>query len=565
VREVYRKKSLLSTLLIAVLIGSFLLAASSFSMVRAATNVSSTIINQDTTWTQANSPYTLTGPVAVNTGATLTIEPGVTVYFNNYYIQVNGTLIAKGTSSDYIQLTGGGSITFSPNSNGWNEQTESGSIIENANITTTLIVNQVALKIDNNHINYGFSINGGSSLVTNNIMAAISISVNDGSPTFSNNVGPFAISIINASPTLYNNSIDTLYFNLGGGGGGDPIIVNNTIRDLSQVVSGAATLPQIDSATITGNLILSGVSFESASAVVSNNVIESTLHVKEDGGILVISNNTIIAPPTFVQGNIMFQTQDHYATYDGVDVEGSLTSANISDNIIDDSAVGISIAQATIVTIERNAVLNSTGISVNSSGNLTVEHNYVSGSLTANADTAATIQDNTLTNGFGGNVPATSTLTGNNILGGFWWSSSSNINATYNWWGTTDQQAINQTIHDSKNDFNLGTVSFVPFLTAPIPDAPTSPTDIPTKITTSTSTATPTQTENPSASPSDNSTAPSNQSGTKVDANPGIDWMQIALLTTLGVIVALIIVIIALARKKNPKCDSKLGTEPLVE
>jgi hypothetical protein len=40
------------------------------------------------------------------------------------------------------------------------------------------------------------------------------------------------------------------------------------------------------------------------------------------------------------------------------------------------------------------------------------------------------------------------------------------LNATYNWWGTTDQQAINQSIYDSKNDFNLGTVNFVPFLTS---------------------------------------------------------------------------------------------------
>ncbi len=46
------------------------------------------------------------------------------------------------------------------------------------------------------------------------------------------------------------------------------------------------------------------------------------------------------------------------------------------------------------------------------------------------------------------------------------------INATYNWWGTTDVQAINQTIYDFKNDFNLGNVTFIPFLNAPNPAAP---------------------------------------------------------------------------------------------
>ena len=44
-------------------------------------------------------------------------------------------------------------------------------------------------------------------------------------------------------------------------------------------------------------------------------------------------------------------------------------------------------------------------------------------------------------------------------------SSESDVNAVFNWWGTTDASAINQSIRDFKNDFNLGVVSFVPFLT----------------------------------------------------------------------------------------------------
>ncbi len=46
------------------------------------------------------------------------------------------------------------------------------------------------------------------------------------------------------------------------------------------------------------------------------------------------------------------------------------------------------------------------------------------------------------------------------------------INATYNYWGTTDQQAINQTIYDFKNDYNLGSVAFVPFLDLPNSQSP---------------------------------------------------------------------------------------------
>lgn len=69
-------------------------------------------------------------------------------------------------------------------------------------------------------------------------------------------------------------------------------------------------------------------------------------------------------------------------------------------------------------------------------------------------------------------------------------SSVQDLNATYNWWGTTDVQAINQTIYDFKNDFNLGKVNFVPFLTESNPQAPA----IPTSTTTPPPTGSPTPT-----------------------------------------------------------------------
>ena len=65
----------------------------------AATFVSGTISN-DTTWTAANSPYVLTGNVTVNTGYTLTIEPGVVVKpkQTNTGLIINGTLNATGVT-----------------------------------------------------------------------------------------------------------------------------------------------------------------------------------------------------------------------------------------------------------------------------------------------------------------------------------------------------------------------------------------------------------------------------------------------------------------------------------
>ena len=55
----------------------------------------------------------------------------------------------------------------------------------------------------------------------------------------------------------------------------------------------------------------------------------------------------------------------------------------------------------------------------------------------------------------GSNMP--STVMNNNFLNNtynVYLRTSVNIDAINNWWGTTDQQAINQTIHDNKNDYN---------------------------------------------------------------------------------------------------------------
>ena len=57
------------------------------------------VISTNDTWRRACSPYVISGNVMVGTGATLTIEPGVEVRFaEGTVLQVNGTLIARGTS-----------------------------------------------------------------------------------------------------------------------------------------------------------------------------------------------------------------------------------------------------------------------------------------------------------------------------------------------------------------------------------------------------------------------------------------------------------------------------------
>lgn len=80
----------------------------------AQTNVSGGIYN-NTTWTLANSPYLITGPIVVFPSKTLTIEPGVLIKvqggFNptsgypNNYLEIRGNLVAVGTANLPIIFT----------------------------------------------------------------------------------------------------------------------------------------------------------------------------------------------------------------------------------------------------------------------------------------------------------------------------------------------------------------------------------------------------------------------------------------------------------------------------
>jgi flagellar hook assembly protein FlgD len=81
-----------------------------------ATNVTSNVTT-NTEWTPAGSPYVIMNPIAVNSGVTLTVDPGVVVQFGNgNYLVVNGTLMAVGTSASPISFT---SASATPAAGNW--------------------------------------------------------------------------------------------------------------------------------------------------------------------------------------------------------------------------------------------------------------------------------------------------------------------------------------------------------------------------------------------------------------------------------------------------------------
>ena len=79
------------------------------SITYAQTNVSGGIY-QNATWSLANSPYVVNGPVVVFPGVTLNIEPGVEIKINNLtssniYIETRGTLNCVGTDAQPIKIS----------------------------------------------------------------------------------------------------------------------------------------------------------------------------------------------------------------------------------------------------------------------------------------------------------------------------------------------------------------------------------------------------------------------------------------------------------------------------
>ncbi len=345
------------------------------------------IISSDTTWTTADSPITLTKNTLVGNGVTLRIESGVTVNIkDDCYLQVNGTLTAKGTEGSKINFNGG-QIKFTVAATSYNEQTGAGSILENC-VFTSGIERQVLIK--------------------------------------------------NCSPKIANN------------------------------------------------IFRSQLYLEQSASTVSSNIFNSPVHVS--GGSNEFLKNT------FKQG----------LSFDNVGGNGNLDSM-VLENIFTDYSGGAGIYVAANIfdapyslTIEKNLIANNYhGILVTSMLSPTMRYNtivnnHIGIQLLDYDKQSYVIKYNTLSN------PQNLVLTQ--------WVGCPDIDATNNWWGTTDKATISASIYDYKNNFDLGTVNFTPFLNEPNPNAPDA--ELP-----------PTPTFNPTPTASTPTSMPPTTPSATIDAN----------------------------------------------
>jgi parallel beta-helix repeat protein len=207
----------------------------------------------------------------------------------------------------------------------------------------------------------------------------------------------------------------------------------------NSTVSGFVTIGQ---ASTFANNIATGLVFAGGNSEVLNNIVNGG--IETEYGSPTISNNIISGG-----GNGIWC----YLSENAV----------ITDNTITKCGSGI-FAQGSNGLISGNFIANNTnGIAVNYGAKVTIKEN--------------TIKENQV--GIQLSSPASPIINYNNIQNNsysVYLGASVNLDATNNWWGTTDTQAINQTIYDFKNDFNLGSVTFIPFLSSPNTQAPTGPT-----------------------------------------------------------------------------------------
>jgi hypothetical protein len=286
------------------------------------TNVGGTIAS-DTVWTLANSPYNFTNSVIVNSGVTLTIEPGVTVDLNGCNLQVNGTLNAIGSETNQIKLSKGilynlqftGQIDIYNSSNdGRDAQT----IIKNcqSDARLNIVTINTSPEIASNS-GGGITISvfgGGSPVIVGNTLA--SIYVTNSSPLISNNT---IIDIANSYmfPIPNQNGIELT-------GQNNALIFDNTIKGFPLGITVSSGTAIIERNFISTNNIGVAISGNVTSLIENNTITENTIGVNcydlnGSPSLTVTSNNFELND----QYNVYLGQQGTYGT-----TAGSVDAAN---------------------------------------------------------------------------------------------------------------------------------------------------------------------------------------------------------------------------------------------
>ncbi|MBI2304051.1 MAG: PKD domain-containing protein [Chloroflexi bacterium] len=444
-------------------------------------------IGSDTIWTLVGSPYVITENVTVSAGVTLTVEAGVVVKFNDgIYMQVDGTLIARGTASQPITFT---SSRITPTAGSW-----------------------AYIEFTDSSVDASFD--GSGNYVGGSILQYAVVE-------YAGSSGSGAVWLVSAAPfidrsTIRNNSLSGIYasnssglkitgntisgntasYNGGGisAGSGTATISGNTISGNTASSSGGGISAVASTVTISGNTISGNAAgngggiyaYHGSKAIISGNTISG--NTASNGGGIIATQSTVTITINTISGNT--------ANYGGGGIYATLSTSTISGNTIYSNTAsnggGIyAIGSTSTISGNRvagNAAPSYAGISSNATvvTNSIVANRATSGSGSVYVFYSPTFQCNTVVSntaatwaGVGTYGDSTAAFDNNNLYGNTSYEaynlSSSAIIATSNWWGTTDSSVISSEVYDFFDDVSKGIVSYSPYLTAPAPCAPPSP------------------------------------------------------------------------------------------
>jgi hypothetical protein len=324
-------------------------------------------------------------------------------------------------------------------------------------------------------------------------------------------------------------------------------IIENAEINAEISINGSA--PIISKCQIKGGITIT----QAAPTITHNNLSEGNatyaINIQQESAP-TITSNTITGKTVGISFNLLNNgyTDNAY-------------NANVENNAIIDCETGIGIGEGEGTILVYGNLIYGSNVAirnVNSSATVNVEFNLIMNN-TYGIDVGAqlNIQENTIYNNTVGiyyQTVAQSLICYNNIMNNtlynFETTTSTDLEAVYNYWGTQDIPTINQTIYDKNNNESLGTIQYLPALDSPYADAPIIPNVNMNPTTTPTPTNTPIQTPTQTLQPTPTKTA----TPTPTQVTQGsFGVIEIGIIALLSIVIAITLII---AYKKGGKKHS---------
>ena len=443
-----------------------------------ATNVSG-LIDADTTWTLSGSPYIVTGNTLVEDGVTLTIEPGVEVRFNpDVSLEIRGELIAQGTESSRITFTKNGSgdwgavhfaassVDATVNPNGY--QYVSGSVIDYATIE------------------YGKGIPTGAT-------ANATLRVEESNPYIGHSIfrhnRHYAVYVSAGAPTIVGNTMSGDGLETWPAGGIAyirdtaeaaiaPGIVSNEVSSYAANVSEVFTVMSQREMTVGDNDVhhnvaagdgFSGIYICGTAEVIDNYIYDN---LAENGSAGLYLRERYTATPWEARGNIVKHNQvtgngyGGIAAYVGTNLDGNLSVDNEQPV---QNGVGFHVSNYVDrfdnnAAIGNTATVSSDGSGFHILGAASGSGNIVLGNSTSSSYGSAVRVDASGAVMTGGWIDNPGSDYDMNYYAD---QDQPDVDASNNYWGSTDTSYINSRIFDWLDDGNRGYVNTAPIATAP--------------------------------------------------------------------------------------------------